>query len=259
MNEQEVAQANEALNVLRTFPVISKLHIAASHYFGETQYRRTNNESTILCIPDNVKATAKSRMIEEKIFSRDTVEPDYLRVAFMLDSDDQTIMDAVGKTAFHPEGVYFFTGDARPLARIVLSKYSSQSAKWSDQALVEISSKDKLGTSAAAVAASAGNLKAIKKISHLINEIIEASGQKAIKYEDTKTLYQLVVALALGGERAQQHISPLITLLNHKIESWAPPFGMIEVSPNYVCAALEKIGGTQAESVLQRAPCIPEK
>lgn len=257
MNEQEYAQANETVKILEVFPEISGMHVAAMKYFGSPQFRKSNDhekKSDILCIPDKIKSAVKNQIIAEKNPKGEIADPDYTRIVFMLDDGDENLLNIIENTAFYKEGISTSTGDMRPLARLVLSKYKTSSSKWEKQALMEISDRNKLGTSSAAVAASAGNEEALKKIAQLIDTMIFRSGGDAIKYHRTESLYELVVAMSLGKENAKPYVDTLIRLLNHKIEHAAPPFGIIPITPIYVCTALEKIDPSLP--ILRTAPCV---
>jgi hypothetical protein len=61
-------------------------------------------------------------------------------------------------------------------------------------------------------------------------------------------LYELAFALGMAGEGAQPYAAPFLELLDRRVESWAPPFGMIGLPPARMCPVAQRIGGSVAEA-----------
>ncbi|KAJ8134525.1 hypothetical protein OY671_012262 [Metschnikowia pulcherrima] len=80
--------------------------------------------------------------------------------------------------------------------------------------------------------------------------------QKPIPRLVRNRFYELAFALGMAGERAQPYAQPLIELLDRRVESWAPPFGMIESPPARMCPVARHIGGTVAAAAETKEFCV---
>ena len=105
-----------------------------------------------------------------------------------------------------------------------------------------MSANDALGTSAAAIAVAGGSPEALPTISRLLDAILDSSRKDPIPRQARERFYELAYALAAAGPKAQPYAKPLLRMMERKVESWAPPFGMVALRPRRMCRVLEIIG-----------------
>lgn len=99
-----------------------------------------------------------------------------------------------------------------------------------------------MGTGAAQIAVSGGNPKALQIVERLmVEKLATLPKEQAVPWDARNRLYEMAYALAYGGAQAREHIAPLQDLMSRKVQSWAPPFGMLELSPRRMCDVLAKI------------------
>jgi hypothetical protein len=165
----------------------------------------------------------------------------------------------VARTAFHPYAIeteYPETKqDIRSFARTTLAGFGGAAASWADMAFQAISADDALGTSAAQVAVAGGHPQALDRVQGLFTDLLAAYSDDPIPLRVRDRLYELAYAIAMGGRAAQTHAGPIHELLGRKVESWAPPFGMLELPPRRMCRVLEYIGGEEARLAVSKPPC----
>jgi hypothetical protein len=134
------------------------------------------------------------------------------------------------------------------LARATLASLGHAAARpYADQAFRLISGDDALGTGAAQVAVASGHPGALELVEKLMAEALASVPfGRAVPWHTRNRLYELAYALALGGDEARLHAVPLRQLMEREVQSWAPPFGMIELPPKRMCSVLAKIVSTAA-------------
>jgi hypothetical protein len=198
-------------------------------------------------------------MLSRGMFSRGYLHADQLRLAAALGPRDQRIVDAVARTAFHPfpiETEYPETRqDIRSFARTTLAAFGDAATSWSETAFQAISAEDALGTGAAQVAVAAGHPQTLGRVHDLLANALEAYPDDPIPLAVGDRLHELAYAIAMGGPRAREFAGPIHLLLARKVESWAPPFEMVELRPKRLCLVLEHIGGEEARIALSKPPC----
>lgn len=257
MNETEWAESRLVLQVMEEFPVVHVMHIAAVKHFGRDRYRREGDTAIRVCAPEVLYPRLAELMLSRGMFSRGYLHANELRLAAALGPRDQRIVEAVARTAFHafpietkyPEA----RKDIRSFARTTLAGFGEAAAPWAERAFQAISAEDALGTSAAQVAVAGGHPQALERVHDLLMDALEARPDDPIPRGIRDRLYEL--AYAMGGRRAWEYAGPIHRLLGRKVESWAPPFGMIELPPRRMCRVLEYIGGQQARRALSKPPC----
>jgi hypothetical protein len=260
MNETEWAQSRLVLQVLEEFSVThDTMHIAAVKHFGRDRYRREGDKEVLVCAPEELHPRLAELMLSRGVFSRGYLHANELRLAAALGPRDQRIVEAVARTAFRPfaiETEYPETKrDIRSLARTILAEFGPAAAPWSETAFRAISADDALGTSAAQVAVAGGHPQALDRVHDLFTDVLAAYPDDPIPLRVRDRLYELAYAIAMGGRRAREHAGPIDQLLGRKVESWALPFGMLELPPTRMCRVLERIGGEEARLALAKPPC----
>jgi hypothetical protein len=101
---------------------------------------------------------------------------------------------------------------------------------------------DPMGTGAAQVAVAGGHPQALQTVERLMTETLATLPKNRVVPWDTRNrLYEMAYALAFGGEQAKQYVAPLRDLMGRKVQSWAPPFGMVELPPRRMCRVLATI------------------
>jgi hypothetical protein len=259
MKEAERAQSRLVLQVLEEFPVIEVMHIAAVKHFGRDRYRREGEKEVLVCPPEELYPRVAELMLSRGVFSRGYLHANELRLAAALGPRDQRIVEAVARTAFHPfaiETEYPETKrDIRSFARTTLAGFGGAAAPWAEKAFQAISAEDALGTSAAQVAVAGGHPQALERVHDLLMDALEAHPDDPIPLRARDRLYELAHAIAMGGRRAREHADPIYELLGRKVESWAPPFGMLELPPRRMCRVLEHLGGEEARLAASKPPC----
>jgi hypothetical protein len=130
---------------------------------------------------------------------------------------------------------------------MVLAGFGAAASPWSDLAFGLMSSADPMGTGAAQIAVGAGHPQALARTQALMLDLLDAVPDgRPVPYRARNRLYELAFALGMAGSVAVPYAGPLVTLLGREVESWAPPFGMINYRPVRMCVVGEYIGGRAA-------------
>lgn len=174
-----------------------------------------------------------------------------LALASRIGEGRPEIIKAVAAVAFNEqpqESETLSNEDIRPFARTVLAGFGRQVAFFGDTAFALISSENSLGTGAARVAAAAGHPDALRKITSLMSELLSSiPADQAIPWDKRNRLYELAYAISFAGEPGRDHLEPILELMKRKVQSWAPPFGMVELSPKRMCDVLRRISTEKPE------------
>lgn len=225
------------------------LGIGAQRFLGGYLYRGETGKSVAVCPPPDIYARASDLLTEYKGFSARLADYQF-ELATKLPHRSDYLVDAIGNSAFNASrqpSEIFPRKDMRPYARMVLAGFGPKAAKYSDTALKEMSTKDSLGTSAAQVAAAAGHPEALPRIRSMMKELLHGvPNNKAIPWHTRNRLYELAYAIRFAGDRGKEFTEPLRELMSRKVQSWAPPFGMVELNPKQMCEVLEAIEGKAA-------------
>ena len=263
--EAEKDQSRLALEVLQVFDSskLDELQQAAVKYFGYPWRQRrgaADSDKLIPCPPTELYAAITEAAIKARVFERPFLYAKELALAEQLGPRHQQIIDATARSAFRDSEIPDdpFKTDLRPYARLILAGFGpSASEKWANQAFAQMSSNDQMGTGAAQVAVAGGEPQALPKVKDLMEQILLATPeQKPIPRLVRNRFYELAFALGMAGERSQPYAQPLIELLDRRVESWAPPFGMIELPPARMCPVARHIGGTVAAAAETKEFCV---
>jgi hypothetical protein len=262
MNAEERAREELVLRVLRDFPHISVMNIAAQRHFGRDQFRQTDDKRSVrLCPRSDLDTSIAELTLQQGKFSRSHLFDLELHLARRLGPRDTRIVASVAGTAFHPHPIKAESGvpdDIRSLARVTLAEFGTAAAPWSEQAYQAISSADELGTTAAQIAVSTGHPQALQKVAMLLDEILQKHSGNPIPRTARNRFYDLAYALAYVGPQARSHADPVLKIMDRQVESWAPPFGMVSLRPRRMCRVLELIGGPQTVPILAGDICRPK-
>jgi len=114
-----------------------------------------------------------------------------------------------------------------------------------------------MGTGASQVAAAAGHPDALPRVAQMMEEAISAVPvNRAIPRDKRNRLYELAWAIYYSGDAGKRYTKPIHEIMHRKVESWAPPFGMVELSPKRLCEVLRRIEGDG--SIQQYAFCTDD-
>lgn len=241
-DESVLQRAAVALEALKTFPSPreDEARRAVRFFgFGWTLGRLCSSDRLFEAVAD---AATAAGFFDERYLG----EPS-LWLAQQLGPRNPRIVEALARTAFSETAVPSdgLRWDLRPFARLVLGEFGRTTAPWSKRAFDEMSIRDPLTTSAALVAVGGGHPRARERTRALMNSLLGSVGNP-IPYRTRNRLYDLSVALAMAGPAAEPYADPLIALLGRTVESWAPPFGMIDYRPVRMCNVALRIGGRVA-------------
>lgn len=262
-----------ALEALQTFDARrgERMATAAVAYFANGGYQRVDQEGKRdgepACPPVHLDKTVADAALRARVFEGPFLYEDPLRLAERLGPRDPKIVDAVARTAFYasliPSDALHW--DLRPFARMVLAGFGAAARPWSDQAFAMMSAADPMATGAAQIAVGAGHPEALARTRTLMSELLASVPKdRPVPYRTRNRLYDLAYALGMAGLAAEPYSAPLVLLLSRGVESWAPPFGMIDYHPVSMCVVGERIGGRAAEAArvqefCQRRPLVYEQ
>jgi hypothetical protein len=225
------------------------LAIGAERALSEDLYRGSPGQPrTRVCTPASVYARVAAAFAGSPLKYR--FDRHQLTLASHLQPPPAEVVDAVARVAFSPQPVIDddsggqIDGDIRPYARTVLAGFGHESARYAAEASDQISSENSIGTGAAQVAASGGQPGALARIEALMNELLATvPDDKPIPLATRDRLYELSWAIYFSGESAKDHAAPIIRLMGRRVQSGAPPFGMVSLHPKRMCEVLSRIYG----------------
>lgn len=229
-------------------PNMLSIRIGLEKFFGHDLYRGANGKGVFVCPPEHVYRRLGD-LLSSRGFKGRLVEYQ-LNLASKLPNPNGLIINAVGSSAFNPgrqESETFRLEDIRPTARMVLATFGKEAAAFSDHAYKEMSAVDSLGTGAAQVAAATGHPGALDRIKSMMEMLLSSvPPEKPVPHEMKFRLYELSYALFFAGPEAKSYLAPIKELMRRKVQSWAPPFGMLELSPTRLCDLVARIEGDEA-------------
>jgi hypothetical protein len=80
-----------------------------------------------------------------------------------------------------------------------------------------------------------------------MDELLSATPEdEAIPFHTVARLRELSYAIYFAGPRGKEYTAPIHGIMRRKIESWAPPFGMLDIDPDELCGLLASIEGDAA-------------
>ena len=249
-NERKAFElAAAALEVVAEQNNILWLDIGAKKFLGTGLHRKGQNGPVPVCPPKDIYGRAAD-VVTASQGLKGRLEEYQLRMVANFPRQSEYIIDAVAKSAFNEspqESEVFRNEDIRPVARTVLAGFGKQASKYAAVAYEKMSPDDSLGTGAAQVAAAGGHPGAADRVQKMMEDILSSIPEnRAIPWSTRNRLYELAYAIYFAGENAKQHSAPIRSLMRRKVQSHAPPFGMVELSPKRMCDVLSGIEGPGA-------------
>jgi hypothetical protein len=255
--EAEAGQAQHALQSIELFERFSWPAIGASRYFSQPQIRGTGTDAREICPPANLYPRLSELLVRKRYFDGAYLFHDEVGLARATGARDPKIVDATGRTAFHEAPIIGddpLKRDVRPLARTVLAEFGAASAAYRERAFAEMSADTAMGTSAAQLAVAAGHPGALERTKALMTDTLDRH-KDPIPRNVRDRLFELAYALAFAGQQAVPFMDPVYAMLDRRVESWAPPFGMIDLEPATLCLVLLRVGGDRVRARVAEPPC----
>lgn len=225
---------------------LSSLDLGADRFLSHAR-RGSPAKSVAVCIPDDILIRVANAWAARDRFRRGGISEYTLQLAGMFPRVDPWLIDSIGKAAFGQSMIpsEFINGeDIRPRVRSALAGYGALANKFSQVAYEQMSSENALGTGAAQVATATGHPDALSRVVIMMEELLARTSEDvAVPFRTQERLYELALAIYFAGPAAKEHTAPLHKTIRRKVESWAPPFGMIEVPPTEYCGLLIAIEG----------------
>lgn len=243
--ETERALVQAALDVL-AFPTEKTIFVGtgAERFLASPLVRRVGEERLVVCDDPEIFRQAQMSIEEHARLLRGRLVEYGFALIVRLPSPSADLVRKVAESAFSDTRQESDTlrRDLRPLARATLASIDGAAAAYADRAFVEITINDSMGTGAAQIAVSGGHPLALQKVEHLMDQMLTGlPPDEPIPWDKRNRLYEMAKALALGGQAAQEHVSPLKELMNREVESNITMFGMVALPPRRMCPLLEHI------------------
>ncbi len=261
----EQNQNRVALEVLEVFDSDgwNALRLAAVKHFAHPWMQRradSRDDKTVPCFSADLRAAVTSAAIKGHVFDRPFLYASEIALAEQLGPANPQIVDAIVRTSFHENEIPDdpFKNDLRPYARLVLAEFGrSASEKRAKEAFTQMSASSQMGTGAAQIAVAGGEPQALSAVQRLMDEVLSATPrEKPIPPLSRNRIYELAFALGMAGEDARAYAGPLIDLLDRKVLSAAPPFGLVDLPPARMCPVARHIGGMVAVAAQAKEFCV---
>jgi hypothetical protein len=228
------------------------LDMGAQRVLAHGVSREFGNGRFSVCMPSDVLARASMAIKSRGGFGKGRMTEYGLSLAAKLPDADAVVIEAVAKVAFNEvvqPSEALSHQDIRPYARSVLAVFGAKAAKYSDVAYEQISIDTAMGTGAAQIAAATGHAQALPRVAQLMEAALATVPEpRAIPYALRNRLYELAWAVALAGDAGKQYSRPIHQLMRRQVQSWAPPFGMLELQPKRMCDVLTRVEGSKASA-----------
>lgn len=216
-------------------------------------------------LPCLISVEQKAKMVQAltaDTWLQETTKLDLLPVLKILAGMDSRVEDKLVRIAFDPderieEIPTISEADIRERARVILADLPS-AAQYEKQARLAMGSSDAAQTSAARVAAAGASPEVLKRIEVMLTELLSASPDP-IDYVTKARIFELGYALSVAGPSAQPYSQPLIEIMDRKVESFAPPFGMLSLDPYPICDVAQAIGGELKRVASSKDYCDEEE
>lgn len=245
-NERERALVTTAVDALAfSSSEGGFLAIGAKKFLSSGLYRRNGREFTRVCDRlEDYERAAQFINNSDHIGQGHTVEYE-LRLIAKLPNPSEELAKTVAKVAFsktvHASEV-FTNRDIRPFARATLATLKQRAEPYAEEAFEQISIENSMGTGAAQIAVAGKHTMALRAVERAMADKLAALPRdRAVPRNVRNRLYEMAYALTYGGTPAKQHVAPLRDLMSRKVESWAPPYGMVELPPRRMCHVLASI------------------
>jgi hypothetical protein len=231
-------------------PESNWLNIGAQKFLAGTTYRKDGNSRIAICESADILRRVSEALTSTKGFSKGRLTEYQLELASKLPDRSWYVIEAVAASAFNPNvqpsDVFNFR-DIRPYARTVLASFGPSVSKFGQLAYDQISSATSMGTGAAQVAAAGAHPQALARIEKLMEEALASVPvDQAIPREMRNRLYELSWAIYFAGDAGKKHTKSMHKVMRRQVQSWAPPFGMVNLPPKRLCALLIKIEGEKS-------------
>jgi hypothetical protein len=241
----ELKLVEAALNVIQ-FPdgMTNYLGIGAERFLSTSQFRRVGDDYLRVCDDPEQFSRAARLIIENKRLLRGRIVEYGLELVARLPQTSDELVRVVADTAFneHRQDGEVTPRDMRPLARATLAKLGAPARLYADRAFAEITISDAMGTTAAQVAVAGGHTQALGATEKLMADALAKIPKgSVVPWAMRNRLYELAQALAYGGAEAKSYAGPLLDLMSREVQSWAPPFGMVELPPSRMCPIASEI------------------
>lgn len=225
------------------------LSIGAMQVLGYGLYSRNSKTSWRICTPEKILDQVGSALA---VYGLTEARPsEYaIQLAVQLPNPSDLVIQQVGNVAFNASKQHsdlLRQQDIRPMARSALARFGARAVAFSDVAVREMNSRSSMGTGAAQVAAATGHPAALPWITREFNELLGGVPTKAAIPIDTRDrLLELAWAIYFAGDAGRSSAVAIHRLMAKKVESRAPPFGIVEIWPKSFCRVLELIEGRSA-------------
>lgn len=245
-NERERALVKVAVDAL-TFSADEAgfLAIGAEKFLSRGLHRESERKSTRVCDLTEEYDRAAQVIRNSDHFRRGRVVEYQLELIARLPGPREDLAEVVAASAFSDtvqQSEDFPDRDIRPLARATLAGLGPLARPYANIAFAQITIEDSMGTGAAQVAIAGEHPAALQTAEKLMaDKLATLPKDRAVPRDARNRLYEMAYALSFGGVQAKQHLAPLQDLMNRKVQSWAPPFGMIELPPRRMCRVLARI------------------
>ncbi|MCG2592458.1 hypothetical protein LZ009_06640 [Ramlibacter sp. XY19] len=242
-------------------PISNWLTIGAQRLVGYGLLRQRARDTVRICPPAAVLERIGAALTAPKgLGAGQLVEYQY-QLAAQLPNPSDFVIGQIGKAAFNDSTQFsetFRAQDIRPLARSTLATFGVRAAPFREIALRQMSGDTPLGTGAAQVAAATQAPEARGKVLELFRaKLASVPASAAIPLDQRDRLLELAWAIYLSGDPDHSGRAAIHELMTRKVESRAPPFGVVEISPKRFCLVLERLGGQAA--VARHQYCLDPK
>lgn len=248
--ELKVLEAAADAIALDDEPISNWLTIGAQKTLGNGLIRSRPKGSVLICTPASVMNRVGSLLKEPKGLGAGQLVEYQLQLAGKIPNPNEIVIEQVGNAAFNDSKQHsedFPRQDIRPLGRSTLATFGKRAVAFRDVAMQQMSSETSLGTGAAQVAAAIGDPAALPRIIEMINvKVGKLPPDAVIPLDARDRLLELAWAIYFAGDAGRTASASIHGLMKRKVESRAPPFGIVELSPKRLCGVLELIEGPAA-------------
>ena len=259
-DELEQQRNQLALQLLATFrpdDTWSQLRASAINQFVYGNPGRKGEKEKV-CPPTHLYTDVAKAAVSAGIFNADFLDREATALAHRIGPQDSRIFDAIIRTAFH-SGAIRIGGDperdVRTDARLALVDFCKTIPVPAWRALQQMSYETQSGRASARVAIACGSQEALPIVSGWMQQLLDSAGDGTIDQYRTAALFDLAHALETAEAKAQPYSVPIANLLDREIQSAAPPFGMLDLSPTRLCVVARRIGGAVAEKATTKPFC----
>lgn len=259
--ERSLYELAAAAIELTSNDVAHPLEIGSMRFMSRVRHRGIGADAVAVCTPDDILKRVEKALNERSVYIKGRLGETELEVASRLKAPAPHIVKAVGDSAFNahiqPSGTLSWK-DIRPYARTILAGFGHRASQYRELAYAQMSIADSMGTGAAQVAAATGHPEALPRIEQIMEQALASqTSSEPIRWRTKKRLYELAWAIAFSGDAGRQYTKQIHVIMRRRVESWAPPFGMISHVPKRLCEVLGRIEGDAA--VAQYSYCVDDK